>query len=96
MHPKTPHATEKLGTDSKAGTPEPMEKPLKSWKAIAVELGVSESWAETTGRANGLPFYQVGSAVFAYSSELHAWLRTFRSGQRTVTPPAPTLRVVNE
>lgn len=88
----------KLGASPGAGSPEEMhEKPLKGWKGIAGELGVSESWAETTGRANGLPVYQVGAAVFAYPSELHAWLRGFQSSKRsgpTATPPAPALRVV--
>lgn len=69
------------------------EKPLRGWKSIAAELGVSESWAETTGRANGLPVRQVGSAIFAYPSELHAWLR---SAPLASAPSAtPRLRVVN-
>lgn len=68
------------------------ERPLRGWKSIAGELGVSESWAETTGRANGLPVRQVGSAIFAYPSELHAWLR---SAPMASAAPAPArLRVV--
>ncbi len=82
-------AEAKLGDVLGAGTPEVMahEQPVKGWKAIADELGVSESWAQRTGRTRGLPYSQVGAAVFAYPSELHAWLRSFRTG---AARPEPT------
>ena len=82
-----------VGAKADEATTEVVEKPLKGWKSIAAELGVSESFAKTTARAAGLPVRLVGRSAFAYPSELHAWLRSRPSN--VVEPPRPTaLRVV--
>lgn len=82
-----------VGADGGGATTEVVERPLKGWKSIAAELGVSESFAKTTARAAGLPVRLVGRSAFAYPSELHAWLRS-RPSAPAEAPRAPTLRVV--
>lgn len=66
------------------------EQPVKGWKAIAAVIGVSESWAQRTGRENGIPYVQVGGAVFAYPSRLHAWLQTFGASPSRSAEAVPT------
>lgn len=61
-----------------------MGKTLRSWKEIAAYTGVSIRTVQRWEREFGLPVRRVatkrGSVVFAFRSELDAWLRTRPKG----------------
>lgn len=58
------------------GEAEPaVERPIAGWKAIAAWLGCDESTAKRYERRDGLPVHRRGGSVWAFPSELAAWLR---------------------
>jgi hypothetical protein len=77
-----------ISGDSVADTPQDTSDRLDSWKAIAAHLQRDETTARRWGREFGLPVRRVpggrGHSVFAYASEIDAWLKT---APLTVAPP---------
>lgn len=55
------------------------EQPLRSWKVIARWLGCSERTARDYASRRGLPVRSVAGAVYAFPSELAAWVDAQRA-----------------
>lgn len=66
---------------------------LDSWKAIAAYLGRDAGTVRRWERTRGLPVHRVpggkGSSVFAYKSEIDAWLQSAAQETPTELTPAP-------
>lgn len=50
------------------------EQPLRSWKAIAAWLGVSERTARDYAARRGMPVCAVAGGVYAFPSQLAEWI----------------------
>jgi len=66
---------------------------LDSWKAIAAHVGRDVATARRWERTRGLPVHRVpggkGGSVFAFTSEIDAWLTSAPQEAANPMPPAP-------
>ncbi len=73
---------------------------LASWKGIAAYFGCNVRTAKRWEQGRGLPVRRApgkkGSTVFAYASELDAWLKSWESEQKLDSPLAASSMLVHQ
>lgn len=81
------------GVSNGNGKPPNGDERLDSWKTIAVYLGRDVGTVRRWERTRGLPVHRVpggkGSSVFAYKSEIDAWLQSAQHETPTELSPTP-------